>query len=630
MKKHAYLIIAHNEFHMLKKLLAELDDDRNDIYLHIDGKNSYVNKSEISSWVTKSEFHLVKGIRIYWGTISIVKAELILLNEATKKEHSYYHLISGVDFPLKSQDEMHDFFDKEDSEFISWHLDGADGDNFKYKIQYYFPLLKLVGKGHFDGPGKKKAFMRQLVRLQWRILELQRKLGIDRTKKCGGMIFYKGDQWFSITHEFAKYILSKKNNILKMYKLTNTPDEIVIPTLALNSAFSYKVKNITLRQIDWKRGMPYEYVLDDYAELCSSSNFFARKISYNQEPLLTNKLIQYIHGTDLVDEHPLISIIVPCYNVECYLKQCVDSLIAQNYPLIEILLVDDGSTDTTGLIAKEYADQHPNIVYIRRENGGLSAARNTGLESAKGQYIAFVDSDDWVEPGYISKLYMAIKYNYSDIAVCGYFEEKDDMKEITFDLSRVISPYSAMRMLGDIYLKENVLLVVAWNKLYKRELFDDLRFKERVIHEDEFMAHRIIGKADSIAVITDCLYHYRIRANSITGKKRKQDIRHLDILDAFKDRIEYVDNMIYGDLLIYMLYTYFEEIKNLMVSFSEDTIRQNKLMHIFRFGVFDNYVSYFAKLDSYQRREYLKFILFPSKYREKVIEVLNKKHNSVE
>lgn len=625
MKKHAYLIMAHNEIHMLKKLLAELDDDRNDIYLHIDGKNPYINEDEISSWISCSEIHFVNRVNIYWGTISVVNAEFILLNEAVKKEHSYYHLISGVDFPLKSQDEIHDFFANEDREFISWHTDGFNGDEFKYKIQYFFPLLKFVGKGHFDGTGKKKAFMRMLVRLQWRILECQRKLRIDRTEKYKNMSFYKGDQWFSITHEFAKYILSNKKNILRMYQLTNAPDEIVIQTLALNSVFSGKVNNNSLRQIDWKRGTPYEYVLDDYMELCKSDNFFARKISYNHEPLLVNKLIQHIHGTEVVDEQPLISIIVPCYNVENYLRDCVDSLIAQNYPILEIILVDDGSTDATGIIAKKYAEKYQNIIYVYRENGGLSAARNTGLELAKGGYVAFVDSDDWVDYDYISKLYKAIRQNHSDIAVCGYIEEKNIAKERAFDSNSVISPYSAMKILGDIYLKENVLLVVAWNKLYKRKLFDELSFKEGVIHEDEFMAHRVIGRSDAIAVITDSLYHYRIRENSITGEKKKQDIRHLDILDAFKDRLKYTDGMMYGDLRIFMIYTYFEGIKNLMISFSEDTITDNGLMHNFRLRVLDFYVRYFYTLDSYQKKDYLKFILFPLKYRKKVIDALERR-----
>ena len=163
------------------------------------------------------------------------------------------------------------------------------------------------------------------------------------------------------------------------------------------------------------------------------------------------------------------------------------------------------------------------------------------------------------------------------------------------------------------------MLVVSWNKLYKKTLFENNSFREGLIHEDEFMAHRIIGAADSISVISDCLYHYRIRKDSIMGAEKKQDLRHLDILGAYLDRLEYVQNMMFGDLLLFMLYTYFEGMKQLMISYSVDSLKKYKLMDFFRKQVIALYIRYFNDLDSYQKRDYLKFILNPVKYRDNVL-----------
>ncbi|WP_051207850.1 glycosyltransferase [Butyrivibrio sp. AE3006] len=615
MKKHAYLIIAHNEFHMLRKLISELDDERNDIYLHIDKKTRYVDEQKISSWVNKSRIYFIRPMKIYWGTISVLKCELKLLEAATIQKYHYYHLISGVDFPLKSQDYIHELLEDESSQFIRCHRAGEENDSFLYKVRYFYPLLGMVGKDDFMGPGKKNKFMRSLVKIQWKSVEIQKRLGIDRTKKDKGLCFYKGDQWFSITHELALFILQNKDELIKRYKLTNGPDEIAISTLAMNSEFAGNIKNNSLRMIDWEKGDPYEYKLEDLNELEQSEAVFARKISFDNAPDLVNALAYNLHSESRSDEEPLISVIVPCYNVENYLAECVDSLLRQTYKNLEILLVDDGSTDDTGKIAGKYADKNENISYIYRENGGLSAARNTGIDNSNGRYIAFVDSDDWVDCDYFSKLYEAIRTGNADIAVCGYKKEDAEQGIVTFDESKVLSSHSAMKYLGDIYPKENVLLIIACNKLFKREIFASYRFLEGKIHEDEFAAHRIIAEADSVSVISDTLYHYRIREGSITSSDRAQSLRRLDYLDALQDRLEYTENMMYGDLQIYMLYTYFEGMKELMVTYTEETIRKNRLYAYFRSKAFKVYIRRFFDLDGYQKKKYMEIILFPSKFR---------------
>jgi hypothetical protein len=176
-----------------------------------------------------------------------------------------------------------------------------------------------------------------------------------------------------------------------------------------------------------------------------------------------------------------------------------------------------------------------------------------------------------------------------------------------------------MKILGDIYPKENVLLVIACNKLFRRSILEKIRFPEGRIHEDEFTSHRFIGAADSLAVTTAKLYHYRIREGSITSGEKKQDLRHLDYLDALRDRLEYSETMMYGDLLIYMLYTYYEGMKQLMVMYSDETISQKKLLRYFRERASAIYFKYFNDLDRYQKRDYLKLIIFTKSYRNTVL-----------
>ena len=121
MIKHAFLIIAHNEFMMLKKLIGAIDDYRNDIYIHIDKKVKKVNEEEVRSWANKSNIYMMPRRKLYWGTYSIVDCELRMLKMAVKNSYQYYHLLSGVDLPLKTQDEFHDFFDNQNSEFLEYH-----------------------------------------------------------------------------------------------------------------------------------------------------------------------------------------------------------------------------------------------------------------------------------------------------------------------------------------------------------------------------------------------------------------------------------------------------------------------------------------------------------------------------
>ena len=630
MKKHAFLVMAYNEFTMLNKLLTELDDERNDIYLHIDKKTKYVDFEEISSWVNRSNIIFVPRKKVYWGTYSLVDCELRLLKAAREKKYAYYHLISGTDLPLKSQDEMHKVFDSEDGEFVDYHINGEYNDNFEYKIKYWFPFLKYVGRGVFPENGMRNRFLNKLSVFQTNFVKWQEKHGVNRIKKYRDITFYKGAEWISITDDFAAYILSMKKKIKKMFRLTNGSDEIFIQTIGLNSHFKDRIRNFNYRRIDWERGNPYEFKCSDYEELISSDAFFARKVSYNHEPYLVERVLQSIHNEDgiLKEELPLISLIVPCYNVKEYLEECVSSLLKQTYPSVEIILIDDGSKDETVTMIDEYSKKYSNVRGIHKENGGLSSARNRGIEEAKGEYLAFVDSDDHVDSSYVDKLYNAIKKYHTGIAICGYELFENEQGTVTFDEEKVVSGFEALKGLGEIYHKENVLYTVAWNKLCRSDIFKEMCFAEGRIHEDVFASHRILGAVDSIAVIPEALYHYRIREGSITSPEKKQDIRHLDLADGLLDRLVYTKNMYYSELTRQMITANLHGLFELIIGYSDETVKKYGLISVFRKRALKMLFSNFFGMNNKQRKEFFKLGIFTKKMRKFLIE--NRKRELLE
>ncbi len=233
----------------------------------------------------------------------------------------------------------------------------------------------------------------------------------------------------------------------------------------------------------------------------------------------------------------LISVIVPVYNVENYIGECIDSILAQTMSSFELILVDDGSKDASGRICDEYAELDSRIRVIHKENGGLSSARNRGLDEAKGDYICFVDSDDAVSADYLEKLYAAIKRDNTDIVVC----DIDAPKLSTADMS-VNSPISmpvleAKRWLYDQTSREYVLMVVAWNKMYAKKLLDGIRYPEGRLHEDEFMICRLLSRAKTVSFVPDKLYVYRDNTSGITSDANRFNLRHFDVIDAYKERI---------------------------------------------------------------------------------------------
>lgn len=262
-----------------------------------------------------------------------------------------------------------------------------------------------------------------------------------------------------------------------------------------------------------------------------------------------------------------VSIIVPVYQVEKYIRQCVDSILAQTFTDFELILVDDGSKDQSGQICDEYARMDTRVKVIHKENGGLSDARNKGMDQASGNYFMFVDSDDYIAPTMIECLYESILNENADIAVCNYlyYFENDRKKNFATNIkSEVLSGAEIF------YNRKNErnygIWTVAWNKLYKSETFGKIRFRFGKYHEDEFWANDIYQMDIKVVMIPECLYYYRQRDNSIMGKK--SIARNFDIIEALQERIfVYLKEEKYTDqaykVLVYSL-EYLEESKRLI------------------------------------------------------------------
>ena len=231
-----------------------------------------------------------------------------------------------------------------------------------------------------------------------------------------------------------------------------------------------------------------------------------------------------------------ISIIVPVYNVEKYLPQCLDSIIAQTYQNLEIILVNDGSTDFCPQICDDYAEKDNRIKVIHKKNGGLSDARNTGYKLVTGDYLSFIDSDDFISLDFYSDLIKIAKDFNADIVECEFlkFNDEKETENLIYDTS--IQEFDAE--LAIEFLMKGKLKQVVWNKLYKTKIVDHHFFKTGKIHEDEFWTYEILARSTKIVKISKPLYFYRQQMQSIMAEK--YSIKRLAGMDAREERIEFM------------------------------------------------------------------------------------------
>ena len=235
-----------------------------------------------------------------------------------------------------------------------------------------------------------------------------------------------------------------------------------------------------------------------------------------------------------------VSIIVPVYNVEPYLRQCLDSVLGQTFKNFEVLLVNDGSSDSSGDICREYVEKDSRFHYFEKENGGLSDARNYGIERAQGEYLTFIDSDDFVNEKHLENLFLASRLTNADITIGGFSRFENGtfwLYPDYFSSDSLVSFTSAQAIqhLDSMFDVPFLNFSTAWGKLFKRELFSELRFPYGKYAEDQFIIWKLYLKARSIYTFNVDSYVYRINKN---GMSSVFSLKHLDYIEALEERIK--------------------------------------------------------------------------------------------
>lgn len=238
----------------------------------------------------------------------------------------------------------------------------------------------------------------------------------------------------------------------------------------------------------------------------------------------------------------LISVIIPVYNVAAFLNRCLQSVINQSYGNIEIILVDDGSTDGSGDVCDEYSKLDDRVKVIHTENRGLSAARNRGILESKGEWICFLDSDDWYEKSFCSKLIDFARLNDCDIVCCGIYTAYDEKNKLvrTHYSDSIFDNMNAQRALARYELMD-----YAWDKLYRKDLWQDVIYPEGFYVEDMGTTYKIFAKARRVGTVGDILYNYFHNANSIS-KTRSTKLKE-DAFLMYRSRFEYYSKL-YPDI----------------------------------------------------------------------------------
>lgn len=232
----------------------------------------------------------------------------------------------------------------------------------------------------------------------------------------------------------------------------------------------------------------------------------------------------------------LISVIIPVYNVEKYLNVCIQSIVKQTYKNLEIILIDDGSSDQSPKICDNWAKNDSRIRVIHQDNQGAAMAKNQGLEIASGDLITFVDSDDRIKENAYERLYQLMQEQQCDIVECNYqcFEKDIVVEKILKEKIEICTDLKALEYLID----NSKIKQVVWNKLYKREVVGNIRFPKGRYIDDEFWTYKVVDQASKVCITNEKLYFYRQHSSSIMG--RKYNVRRLDVVDALKERMLYI------------------------------------------------------------------------------------------
>lgn len=240
-----------------------------------------------------------------------------------------------------------------------------------------------------------------------------------------------------------------------------------------------------------------------------------------------------------MENYDKVSVVVPVYNVEKYLSKCLESICEQTYPFLEVIVVDDSSPDNSGAIADKFAENDNRVKVFHIKNRGAAGARNYGLDKCTGDYVFFVDSDDWIDKYTLEMMVNTLTENQVDVVQCQYIDEYKD-SSVNHKCDFVSESFSDEEFIKDMIPHwENILI---WNKLYKAHLFHNVRFVEGHCIDDEFFTYRVIMNASKVIVMNDYLYHYRMRKSSAMGDLAKENQRHIDQVDFVTERYTPLSN----------------------------------------------------------------------------------------
>lgn len=238
----------------------------------------------------------------------------------------------------------------------------------------------------------------------------------------------------------------------------------------------------------------------------------------------------------------MVSIIVPVYKVEDYLERCIRSIVNQTYKEIEIIIINDGSPDKCPEICDKWAEEDKRIKVIHKKNGGLSDARNAGMQIASGEYIAFVDSDDWISPFYLEYLIKAIVDSKCDIVECDIIrtQETGFEEQIIENDVRNLNIFQTEEALKEL-IEDGHLHQYVWNKLYRRAVIQGIMFEKGKTNEDEFWTYQVFGNVKCVGKVAVPLYYYFQRKSSIMGEQ--YSLKRLDALEAKMQRQKYIEQV---------------------------------------------------------------------------------------
>ena len=297
--KHAILICTHNNEEITSKLLSLYDDENIDFYIHVDRKSENFRFDILNNVCKYSKVHFIERISVYWGTYSLIDCTVRLLEAAVKTGYDYYHLISGCDVPFYTKKEFLNFFEKHNGDqFVEYSLDEIfESQNIIERVKYYHVFVKATRVKNAL-IRKPQTFIRNIYLKLQKTFHMGRK--IDFTVKYGS-------EWFDITDSFAKYIISKKEWIRSVFKLTCCGDEIFLQSLLYNSKFKdtnyFEKENDGIlkapRYVDWDRGQPYTFTNNDFDEIKSVKNcLFARKFDYKTNKDIVDGMFKYLEDKE--------------------------------------------------------------------------------------------------------------------------------------------------------------------------------------------------------------------------------------------------------------------------------------------------------------------------------------------